>query len=64
MKTILPDPDDGKATASDEVRARPSLFLFTSVKNCTPIHIMAETQEIGTKSVIQLLKDAITNIFI
>lgn len=32
MKTILPDPDDGKATASDEVRARPSLFLFTSVK--------------------------------
>lgn len=50
MKTILPDPDDGKATASDEVRARPSLFLFTSVKNCTPIHIMAETQEIGIKS--------------
>lgn len=57
MKTILPDPDDGKATASDEVRARPSLFLFTSVKNCTPIHIMAETQEIG-------LKDAVRNIFI
>lgn len=50
MKTILPDPDDGKATASDEVRARPSLFLFTSVQNCTPNHIMAETQEIGTKS--------------
>lgn len=50
MKTILPDPDDGKATASDVVRARPSLFLFTSVQNCTPIHIMAETQEIGTKS--------------
>lgn len=61
MKTILPDPDDGKATASDEVRARPSLFLFTSV---TPIHIMAETQEIGTKSDIQLLKDAVRNIFI
>lgn len=64
MKTILPDPDDGKATASDVVRARPSLFLFTSVKNCTSIHIMAETQEIGTKSDIQLLKDAVRNIFI
>lgn len=64
MKTILPDPDDGKATASDVVRARPSLFLFTSVKNCTPIHIMAEPQEIGTKSVIQLLKYAVRNIFI
>lgn len=64
MKTILPDPDDGKATASDVVRARPSLFLFTSVKNCTPIHITAETQEIGTKSDIQLLKDAVRNIFI
>lgn len=64
MKTILPDPDDGKATASDVVRARPSLFLFTSVQNCTPFHIMAETQEIGNKSDIQLLKDAVRNIFI
>lgn len=41
MKTILPDPDDCKATASDVVRARPSLFLFTSVQ---------KTQEICTKS--------------